>query len=118
MDKSARVRATGAGERALALYAPRAAILHLTHALDAAHHLHIAPPGKLYHAQGQAYETLGEFDRAHHDYERAFDTAHTASDGLMEWQSMMALGILWAERDYAQAGASFRQALDQASHPC
>src|SRR5258708_3458417 len=34
----------------------------------------------------------------------------------MEWQSMMALGFLWAERDYAQAGAWFRQALDQASH--
>ena len=104
-----------AGERALALYAPRAAIEHLTHALDAAHHLHITPPGKVYHARGQAYETLGDFDRARSDYERALDTARTASDGSMEWQSMMALGFLWAERDYAQAGAWFRQALDQAS---
>src|SRR2546421_1470255 len=104
-----------AGERALALYAPRAAIEHVTLALDAAHHLPVTPPGKLYYARGQAYETLGEFDRARSDYERALDTAHTASDGSMEWQSMMALGFLWAERDYAQAGAWFRQALDQAS---
>ncbi len=105
-----------AGERALALYAPRAALEHVTLALDAAHHLPVTPPGKLYYARGQAYETLGEFDRARSDYERALDTAHTASDGSMEWQSMMALGFLWAERDYAQAGAWFRQALDQASH--
>src|SRR6266480_4178338 len=104
-----------AGEKALALYAPRAATLHLAHALDAAHHLHITPPGKLYRLRGRAYETLGEFERALSDYKHALDTARTASDSSMEWQSMMALGFLWAERDYAQAGAWFRQALDQAS---
>ena len=104
-----------AGERALALYAPSAAIEHLTHALDAAHHLHVTPPSTVYLARGQAYATRGEFDRARHDYERALDTAHVASDGAMEWQSMMALGFLWAERDYAQAGAWFRRASDQAS---
>jgi len=65
--------------------------------------------------RGQAYETLGDFDRARSDYECALDTARTASDGSMEWQSMMALGFLWAERDYAQAGAWFHQAIDQAS---
>jgi DNA-binding CsgD family transcriptional regulator/Tfp pilus assembly protein PilF len=88
---------------------------HLAHALDAAHHLHITPPGKLYHTRGQAYATLGDFDRARSDYERALDTARTASDGSMQWQSMMALGFLWAGHDYEQAGAWFRQALDQAS---
>ncbi len=103
-----------AGEKALALYAPRAAIEHLTHALDAAHQLHVTPPGKVYLARGQAYETLGEFDRARSDYERALDTAHTVSDGPMEWQSMIALGFLWAERDYEQAGAWFRRASDLA----
>ncbi|HET7637988.1 MAG TPA: hypothetical protein VFK47_04535, partial [Ktedonobacteraceae bacterium] len=103
-----------AGEKALALYAPRAAIEHLTHALDAAHQLHITPPGEVYLARGQAFETLGEFDRTRSDYERALDTAHTVSDGPMEWQSMMALGFLWAERDYEQAGAWFRRATDLA----
>jgi len=102
------------GERALALYAPRAAIEHLTHAVEAAHHLQAIPPGKVYLARGQAYETLGEFDRARSDYERALDTAHRVSDGSMEWQSMIALGFLWAERDYAQAGAWFRRASDLA----
>ena len=32
----------------------------------------------------------------------------------MQWQSVMALGFLWAGRDYEQAGAWFRQALDLA----
>ncbi len=103
-----------AGEKALALYAPRAAIEHLTHALDAAHQLHIAPPGKVFLARGQAYETLGEFDQARSDYERALGAAHTVSDGPMEWQSMIALGFLWVERDYAQAGEWFRRASDLA----
>jgi DNA-binding NarL/FixJ family response regulator/TPR repeat protein len=99
-----------AGEKALTLYAPRAAVLHLTHALDAAHRLSITPPSTVYLARGQAYETLGDFERACSDYERAFATAHTASDTLMQWRSMMALGLLWAGRDYAQAGTWFRRA--------
>jgi DNA-binding CsgD family transcriptional regulator/Flp pilus assembly protein TadD len=99
-----------AGEKALSLYAPRTAALHLTHALDAAHRLSIAPPGQLYHARGQAYETLGDFERAYSDYERALAIAHTASDGVMQWRSLMALGFLWAARDYTQAGAWFRRA--------
>ncbi|GAC1361878.1 MAG: hypothetical protein PVS3B1_22440 [Ktedonobacteraceae bacterium] len=103
-----------AGEKALALYAPRTAALHLTHALDAAHRLSIAPPGQLYYARGQAHETMGDFEHACGDYERAFATAHTASDSVMQWQSMMALGFLWAGRDYPQAGAWFRRASELA----
>jgi DNA-binding CsgD family transcriptional regulator len=106
--------ATLAGEKALTLYAPRTAALHLTHALDAAHRLSITSPSTVYHARGQAYETLGDFERACSDYERAFATAHTASDALMQWRSMLALGLLWAGRDYAQAGTWFRHASDLA----
>ena len=69
------------GEQALTLYAQRAAIDHLTRAVDAAHHLSLTPPSQVYHARGQAYETLGEFDRARGDYERALDAARTAHDG-------------------------------------
>lgn len=105
-----------AGERALSLYAPSAAIKNLTHALEAAYQLNVIPPSKLYRARGQAYATLGEFDQALKDYERALDTAHSFSDDMMEWQCTMALGFLWAGRDYAQAGAWFRRASDQALH--
>jgi DNA-binding CsgD family transcriptional regulator len=103
------------GEHALTLYAPRAVIDHLTHAVDAAHHLSLTPPAQVYRTRGQAYDTLGDFDRARGDYERALDAAHTAHDESQEWQSMMALGFLWAGREYEQAGAWFRQALDLAS---
>ncbi len=36
------------GEHALTLYAPRAAIDHLTHAVEAAHHLSLTPPAQVY----------------------------------------------------------------------
>src|SRR5262249_3766908 len=103
-----------AGEKALTLYAPRTAALHLTHALDAAHHLPITPPSQVYRARGQAHDTLGDFERAYGDYEHALAIAHTASDSLMQWRSMMALGLLWAGRDYAQAGVWFRCASELA----
>src|SRR2546428_3355344 len=48
-----------AGEQAQALYAPQAAALHFTRALDAASHLSLTPPANLYRARGLAYETLG-----------------------------------------------------------
>jgi DNA-binding CsgD family transcriptional regulator len=105
---------TRAGERALALHAPRAAIEHLSHAVDSAHQAHITVPGAIYLARGQAYETLGDFERARGDYESARAVAQAVADGALEWQSMMALGFLWAERDYAQAGAWLLRARDLA----
>ena len=103
-----------AGEKALALYAPRAAVEHLNHAVDSAHQADITVPGAIYLARGQAHETLGDFERARDDYESARDAAQVAADGALEWQSMMALGFLWSERDYAQAGAWLLRARDLA----
>src|SRR5881227_3210499 len=77
------------GEKALALYAPHAAIDHFTHALFALHHLSGAQPSPVYRLRGQAYETLGEFERALSDYEHALEAARAAHARLMEWQSMM-----------------------------
>ncbi len=102
------------GEKALALYAPHAAIDHFTHALSAAEHLSQAVSSHVYRLRGQAYETLGEFERALSDYERTLEAARTAQDRPMEWQSMMALGFLWTGRDYEQAGGWFRSASDLA----
>jgi DNA-binding CsgD family transcriptional regulator len=103
-----------AGEKALALYAPRAAVEHLNHAVDSAHQADITVPGAIYLARGQAHETLGDFERARDDYESAQDAAQVANDGALEWQSMMALGFLWSERNYAQAGAWLLRARDLA----
>ena len=103
-----------AGERALALYAQHAALDHFTHALSALHHLSEVPTSPIYCLRGQAYETLGEFERALSDYEHALEAARAAQDRPMEWQSMMALGFLWTGRDYAQAGGWFHRARDLA----
>jgi len=60
-----------AGEKALALFTPRAAVEHLTRAVEAASHLSAPSPSSLYRTRGQAYELLGEFERARADYEQA-----------------------------------------------
>ncbi len=100
-----------AGEQAQALYAPQAATLHFTRALDAASHVSLTPPASLYRARGLAYETLGEFERARTDHETALQLAHEASDRHGEWQALIDLGFLWAGRAYAQTGDYYKQAL-------
>jgi len=103
-----------AGEKAQAMYAPHAAIKQLTRALDAAHHLGRVAGPKISLARGQAYETLGEFEQARSDYERALEVAHSVHDFAAEWQSLIALGFLWAGRDYSQTGTYYQQALELA----
>lgn len=100
-----------AGLEAQALYAPRAAIDHYTHALEAAQHLaHTLPPG-WYRARGQCYEVLGDFTAAREDYTRELSVARTMHDTVGEWQSLFDLGFLWTGRDYEQAGNYLHQAL-------
>src|SRR6266568_610848 len=100
-----------AGEQAQRLYSPRAAIEHVTRALDAAQRGSILPPTMLYRQRGQAYETLGDFERAQADYKTTLQMAQRAGDGHGEWQALMDLGFLWAERDYSQTGAYCQEAL-------
>ena len=100
-----------AGEKALRLYSHRVAIDYFTWALEAADHLSLPPAPASYRARGQAYETLGEFEHAQHDYKLAMDAARTMHDRAAEWQSAIDLGFLWAGRDYTQAETRFRQAL-------
>lgn len=103
-----------AGERARALYAPRAAIEHFTCALEAARHLAVVPGPRLYRARGQAYETLGDFERARADYEAALELAGEAHERRAEWQGLLDLGSLWAARDHARTGEYYRRALEWA----
>jgi tetratricopeptide (TPR) repeat protein len=100
-----------AGEQAQAMYAPRAAIEQFTRALDAAQKGSIPLPTLLYRLRGQAYQTLGDFERACLDYETTLQLARVAGDRQGEWQALMDLGFLWAERDYIQTGAYCQQAL-------
>ncbi len=100
-----------AGEQAQALYAPQAATLHFTRALDAARHLSLMPAAGLCRARGLAYETLGDFERARADYETALQLADAASDRHGQWRALLDLGLLWTGRDYAQSRNYYQRAL-------
>jgi tetratricopeptide (TPR) repeat protein len=103
-----------AGEKAQALYSPRAAIEQYTQAIHAAQHLKILPSATLYRRRGQAYETLGDFEQAQSNYKQALDIARNTHDGEAEWQSVIDLGFLWAERDYEQTRTYYHQAIELA----
>jgi DNA-binding NarL/FixJ family response regulator len=103
-----------AGERAQALYTPRAVIEHLTRTLHAADELAMAPPAEIYRLRGRAYELLGDFERARADYEIALDTARAVEERETEWATLLDLGKLWTSRDYTKAGAYFQDGLSLA----
>ncbi len=100
-----------AGEKALRLYAHLTAIDYFTWALDAAQQLSLPLPTMIVRARGQAYEMLGDFEKARQDYTLALNSAQALQDRQAEWQSAMDLGFLWVGRDYTQAEPWFRQAL-------
>lgn len=100
-----------AGEQALLLYTPRAAVDYFTWALDAMNALSQTPTSSLYRLRGQAYDILGKFEHASNDYKHALESARKESDHIVEWQCLIDLGFLWGARDYVQAEPWFREAL-------
>jgi DNA-binding CsgD family transcriptional regulator len=100
-----------AGQQALQLYAPHAAVDHCTHALAAAQHLAARAAPELYRTRGQAYALASVFDHARADYEQTITRAREDSDLGMEWQGLLDLGFLWMARDFVHAGDYFAQAL-------
>ena len=103
-----------AGEEAQALYAPREAITHFAHAIDAARQLGVPPPVAALRGRAQAREVMGEFDGSRADYEAALETARRREDCVNEWQALIDLGLLWQSRDLKRAGEYYRQALQLA----
>ena len=100
-----------AAEQALALHAPRAAIEHVARAEEAADQLSLPLRADVAYLCGQAHEALGEFEPARESYERALALARAADAHILESQCMLALGFLWAGRDYVRAGEWFNRAL-------
>lgn len=103
-----------AGEKAMAFYAPRAALDYFTRAVTAASHLSLIPPSSLFRARGQTYELLGEFDRTRADYEAALQVARSTGENRAEWEALLHLGMLWAGRDYERSGEYYQQAFELA----
>lgn len=104
------VYAQQAGERALKFYAPQAAITHFSHALQAAPQLSAAFSPQLFYQRGQAYATLNNFEAALADYQAALEMSMAQNNHRTHWQTLLALGNLWATRDYARSGDYFQQA--------
>ena len=103
-----------AAERAQARYASHEAVLHFSLALEAAAQLNAPPPLELLRSRGQAYEVLGDFERAQADFAAALEQARAAGEWQIEWQVLLDLGLLWASRDYKRTGEYYRQALQLA----
>jgi DNA-binding CsgD family transcriptional regulator len=106
--------AARAARHAISLSAPREALAHLDRAFASSARAGMEPALELYVVRGRASETLGEFQRANDDFTTALERARATDDALTQWQSLHALGMLWAARDYAKAGDYRRRALDAA----
>jgi DNA-binding NarL/FixJ family response regulator len=100
-----------AGDQALSLYSPAAAIEHYNRAMLAAKQLGESTPVELLRARGLAYQAHGDFGLARDDLDAALARARATSDGPSEWQVLLDLGFLCLGRAYEEAGQFFQEAL-------
>ncbi len=103
-----------AGEKAQKLYAPREALTHFNHALEAAGNLGLPLPLPSLRGCAQARSVLGDFDGARADYEAILQMARNTGNRDAEWQTLMDLGYVWQPRDLIRAGEYFQQTLELA----
>ncbi len=103
-----------AAERALALFAPAAAYAHSERAVVAAERSGRSPDQALHLLRGRSASLLSNFDAARADLESALSLAQGAGDQRCVWEALVALGDLWATRDYRLTGDYFARALDAA----
>jgi DNA-binding CsgD family transcriptional regulator len=103
-----------AGERALALYAPRVAAEHFSQALQAGQKLNRPAPAALYRGRAKAYQITGIFEPARADLATALAIAQAGQDHRLSWEILLELGFAWIAHDYVQAGHYFSQALELA----
>jgi DNA-binding CsgD family transcriptional regulator len=108
---SARRYALEAAEHAFTLCAPREALQELQRAVTATERAGFTADRALLIARGRAHETLGEFSGADDDFRGSLAVARASADRAGEWEALHALGMLWAARDYEEAGRYRREAL-------
>lgn len=101
---TARAYALRAARHALSLSAPREALQQFDRAVTASERLGERPNAELLIARGRAHETLGAFPQAHDDFTAALVAAKECGERHDEWAAQLALGMLWAARDYERAG--------------
>ena len=103
-----------AASQARTLCAPREALRQLERAVSAMEHAGRRLDPAVLLERGRAHETLGAFPHANDDFAAALSAARANQDRRAEWAALHALGMLWSARDYEQAGAYRREALDVA----
>ncbi len=102
------------GEKSLALNAPQSIIEQYNRIIEATRQLGGSPAEQDYLRRGHAYEMLGQFEAAQIDYEVAQAAANETHNQPAEIEALLALGLLWAARDYSLTGNFYRQALELA----
>ncbi|MBZ0291320.1 MAG: AAA family ATPase [Anaerolineae bacterium] len=90
-----------AGKYALSLHSPRAALEHFNHAIEAAQQLDKGDIWDLHIERGKVFGSLGKFQSADEDYQTALRIAEVSQNQEAAWQTLLALAMLWAARDYA-----------------
>jgi class 3 adenylate cyclase/tetratricopeptide (TPR) repeat protein len=104
-----------AGDQALAIFASAEAVEHYRRAIEISElHEETEALHHLYTSRGRAFEISGNFDRALSDHNTALTISKDRGESKHEWESLLSLGMLWAERDYTRTGDFFQQAHDLA----
>jgi len=103
-----------AGERALSVHAPRAAVKQFERVFQAAAELGQAVPIEVVRARGRAFDILGNFPAALADYETVLFRASALSERRLVWQILIDLNLLWSRHDYARAGDYAQRSLEVA----
>jgi DNA-binding CsgD family transcriptional regulator len=114
MDQRAVEWLARAGEHALSVYAPQAAVEHCDRALELARELAVDVPQRIFRTRGSAYAMIGRFLRAQQDFTSFLELSRTAGDRRGAWQALQDLGQLWAAKDYGRTRQFFDEALDLA----
>jgi DNA-binding CsgD family transcriptional regulator/tetratricopeptide (TPR) repeat protein len=99
-----------AAETALAVYAARDAIRLIDQASHLANETGCDVPLAAYRIQAKACELQGEAERARQTYYELLQTARTAGNREMECQTLIDLGLNWADTDYHESGEYLHQA--------
>lgn len=66
--------------------------------------------------RGRVKDVLGDLDGGLADLESALELSRSVESSLLEWEVLIALGGLWAARDYTVTGRYFSEALNLARH--
>ncbi len=101
-------------EKSEELYAPQSVIEQSNRIIEATRQLGFPVSCRDYLLRGQAFEIAGHFESASADYEAARKDAAQTLDYPEELNAWLALGFLWAARDYKHSCNFYHQALELA----